>query len=193
MEIKFSKPSRECTATGRPFQHEESIVSLVRLRDGALIREDYARDAYEERQAAGAVAVWSCVYYDPQVLQQEPEESYSPLRRIFYDASAEDSRHHTAVAFLAAQLLKRQKVFRLVKQSDGEENVHITLYTDRVNERLVEVPDPGLTYAEMDAARETLAQQLAALEAGEAAQADEAEGKSAVAAAAEGNDSHGAP
>jgi len=197
VEIKFSKPARQCLATERLFEHEEPIVSLVRLSEGSLQREDYARAAFEESFAQGAVAVWNAVYYDPKVLQQEPEESYSPLRRIFYEAAGQDDRHQMAVAFLAAQLLRRQRVFRLVKTSDGDEQVQITLFTDRLSERLVEVPDPHLTYAEMEAGREALAQRLAELEApseeaGATEQNSGSEDMASVSAPAEGEPRDGA-
>ena len=67
--------------------------------------------------------------------------------------------------FLAAGLLRRQKVFRLIKESDESDGeVRITLYTDRIGNRLIEVPDPQFTYAEMDKARTLLIERLQVLE-----------------------------
>ncbi|MBL7646759.1 MAG: hypothetical protein JNK74_11275 [Candidatus Hydrogenedentes bacterium] len=105
------------------------------------------------------------VYHDPKIENQEPAEVFSPLRQLFYEAAEEQSRIEMAKAFLAAGLLRRQKVFRLIKESDESDGeVRITLYTDRIGNRLIEVPDPQFTYAEMDKARTLLIERLQVLE-----------------------------
>ena len=98
---------------------------------------------------------------------QQAPEVFSPLRRLFYEACASEDRLELAKAFLAAQLLRRQKVFRQIKESgdlDGE--TRTTLYTDRIGNQFIEVRDPNFTYAELDAARATLLRCLRELEEG---------------------------
>ena len=167
MEIRIGKAARTCAGTERPFEHGEYVVSVVRLENQALVRQDFAKSSYESASAAGALAVWETQYIDPRVAEQEPAESFSPLRRIFYDAVESADRVQLAKAYLAAQLLRRQKVFRLIKESEeGEGFARVALFTDRLNNRLIEVRDPQLTLAELEAGRSLLVEELTRLENG---------------------------
>ena len=165
MEIKIARTGRQCHASGRPFEHQEPIVSLIRYVERDLQREDYARENWNPAFGEAAVAVWDATYIDPAVENAEPEESFSPLRRLFYDHVDSDAREAMAVCYLAAQLLRRQKVFRLVKESESlEEGGKVTLFADRVGERLIEVKDPSLSVAELEAGRTVLMQYLQEVE-----------------------------
>jgi hypothetical protein len=167
MEIKISRSSRRCHASEREFVHDDDIVSLVRHAEDGLVREDYAREHWNESLSQGAYSVWTTRFYDPSVANQEPEEKFSPLRQVFYDATASEQREELATAFLAAQLLRRQKVFRQVRESEEtEEGGKLILYVDRIGNRLIEVRDPNFTYAELEAARLRLMDRLMALESG---------------------------
>jgi len=167
MEIKISKSARACASCQEPFVHEQEMNSLVRIENQAFLREDYCANCWNPEKAQGAFSVWTPKFYDPKVAEQEPPEVFSPLRQVFYDAAECEDRSETAVAYLAAQLLRRQKVFRLLKESDGTETdceVRVALFTDRIADRLIEARDPGLSYAELEAGRVTLMERLARLE-----------------------------
>ena len=87
------------------------------------------------------------------------------MRQVFYEAVEADNRSELAKAYLAAQLLRRQKVFRLVKESDDPESeVRVTLFSDRIGNRLIEVRDPNLSFAELEAGRAALLERLNELE-----------------------------
>ena len=157
MDIKIARTARQCHATGRPFEHLQPIVSLIRYVERDLQREDYAKDDWNPALADAAVAVWDATYIDPAVENAEPEESFSPLRRLFYEHAQKSGRESIAVCYLAAQLLRRQKVFRLVKETESlEDGGKVTLFADRVGDRLIEVRDPALTFAELDVGRTLL-------------------------------------
>ncbi len=165
MEIRIGKPARVCYETERPFVHGEEVISMVKMENQALVRHDYAKESWDPGLASGALAVWATEFIDPKVAEQEPEEAYSPLRRIFYDAVEASDRVELAKAFLAAQLLRRQRVFRLIKESEeNDEESRVALFTDRINDRLIEVRDPHLTFAEMEAGRSALVEELNRLE-----------------------------
>lgn len=167
MEIRIGKLARKCAASERPFEHGETVTSVVRMEEQRLVREDYAHEAWDGTTAQGAVAVWETVYRDPEIEEQEPPEAYSPLRRLFYEALESKDRVELAKAYLAAQLLRRQKVFRLLKESSDEEEARIVLFSDRLGERLIEVRDPNLSYAELEEGRQRLVQRLEELESPE--------------------------
>ncbi|MCL4217687.1 MAG: hypothetical protein KJ052_11885 [Candidatus Hydrogenedentes bacterium] len=167
MEIKIGKSARQCAASAKTFEHGDTVYSLIRYQNQEVVREDYVSEHWHPERTKGALAVWSTTYHDPKVAEQEPEESYSPLRRLFYEAVESNDRIQLATAFLAAQLLKRQKVFRQIRESalnDTSEASRVTLYTDRIGNRLIEVRDPLLTFEELDEGRKRLIERLAEVE-----------------------------
>ena len=181
MEIKISKGARSCHRCEREFVHEEEIGSAVRNTDEGLAREDYCAACWAQTERKDLYSFWAPRYYDPRVAEQAPEEAYSPLRRMFYEAAESEDRAERARAFLVAQLLRRQKVFRLIKESDeGEGETRTYLYTDRIGNRLVEVRDPSFSYQELDNARHGLVQYLVASEQAAKQQESEANGHNTV-------------
>lgn len=165
MEIRISKSARECVACGHHFEHEEPLNSLVRIQDHVFLREDYCANCWNMDRARAAYSTWSLQFYDPRVAEQQPPEVFSPLRQIFYESVEAETRLGMAVAYLAAQLLRRQKVFRLIKESDAPDGeTRVALFSDRVGDRLIEVRDPDLTHVEMEEGRRLLLERLNDLE-----------------------------
>lgn len=168
MEIKIGKTARCCSICEKSFIHDQELRSIARIEEGLLIREDFCIQCWDDQTATQTYSVWSPVYYDPLVAEQEPEEAFSPLRQLFYDAVESEDRSSLSLAYLAAQLLRRQKVFRLIKETDDPDAAqHVILFSDRIGNRLIEVRDPSLTYAELEDARKELMARLTALEAPE--------------------------
>lgn len=165
MDIKIGKSAHACAECEADFAHEQGIHSLVRVVEGQFVRADYCADCRDEEQVKAAYSFWNAQYCDPQVAEQEPAESFSPLRQIFYDAAEETSRKSMAIAYLAGQLLRRQKVFRLIKETkDPDTDASVILFNDRIGNRLIEVNDPNLSHAELDDARKFMMERLAELE-----------------------------
>lgn len=176
MEIRIGKGARACSACERDFEHEQELRSLVRLHDGLLNREDYCLSCWEPGRAQGAFSLWSVRFYDPKVAEQEPPEVFSPLRQTFYESVEAEERAELAKAYLAAQLLRRQKVFRLIKESnEPDEEVRLTLFADRIGNTLVEVRDPNLSFQEMETGRQGLMDRLRELETPESEEDTESE------------------
>ncbi|MDZ4861755.1 MAG: hypothetical protein SGI88_22500 [Candidatus Hydrogenedentes bacterium] len=166
MEIRIGKPGRNCASSEKQFEHGETVVSVMRVEQQQLVRHDFAKPTWENSQASGSIAVWETQYTDPSVAQQQPPEKSSPLRQLFYEAAESDDRIEIAKAFLAAQLLRRQKVFRFMKESEGADGeTRVALFMDRIGNRLAEARDPHLSYAELEAGRVKLMEELNALEA----------------------------
>jgi hypothetical protein len=184
MEIKIGKSARDCAACEKLFEHEGPIHSCIRREDDEFIREDFCPACWNEERAEHAFSAWQSQFYDPQVAEAAPEESFSPLRRIFYDAVEGEARPQIAVAYLAAQLLRRQKVFRLIKESkDPETEAALILFSDRIGNRLIEVHDPNLAHAELDDARIALQAKLNEIENPDAPEDESGDGEEAMAAA----------
>ena len=165
MDIKIGKSARVCVACERDFVHDELVHSTLRLQDAEFKRSDYCSSSWAPHGSEGAYSSWELNYYDPNVAEQAPPESFSPLRQLFYDSVESEERARLAVAYLAAQLLRRQKVFRLIKETeDTETGLTLILFNDRIGNRLIEVRDPSLSHAELDAARCVLIEELNRLE-----------------------------
>lgn len=185
MEIKIGKSARHCTGCSREFVHEEAIHSVVRIEEQALVRDDYCESCWEQQTQPRAFSVWHSKFYDPRVAEQEPPEVFSPLRQLFYECVDSPDRQETAKAYLAAHLLRRQKVFRLIKESDGsDEELSIALFSDRIGNRLIEVRDPSLSHDELETGRLRLLDRLKELEEGPAVAEDDSEPEGEEAAVA---------
>jgi hypothetical protein len=178
MEIKISRAGRTCAGCEKAFEHEEKVKSVLSTGEGeGLQRKDYCSACWGAKSNEGnAFSIWATHFIDPRVAEQEPPEVFSPLRRLFYEAVGSEDRCELAKAYLAAQLLRRQRAFRLIKEAEeGEGNVRIALFADRIGDRLIEVRDPNLTYAEMEQGRVALIERLRQLENPEPAEAEGAE------------------
>jgi len=183
MEIKIGKSASACCVCECGFQHDQDLSSLVRIDEGVLEREDYCSGCWSEENTKRAYSVWRTKFYDPKVAEQEPPEVFSPLRQLFYEAVESEERAELAKAFLGAQLLKRQKVFRQLRESsEGDGETRLMLYSDRIGNRLIEVRDPSFTYAEMELGRRLLLERLRELEAPEDESAETETGTEAATA-----------
>lgn len=165
MEIKISKSARVCVACSKEFVHEQKLTSAMRRGPEGWLREDYCPGCLSEEQGASALCVWSAHYIDPNVANQQPAEALSPLRQAFYEAAEKSDRASVALAYLAGQLLRRQKAFRFIKQTiDPETEAAVMLFLDRIGNKMIEVNDPNLTTAELERGRVALLHRLAEIE-----------------------------
>ena len=168
MEIKIGKSSNNCVQCERKFEHDEIFNSRVQVLEEEFAREDYCGECWSENSGVKAYFAWSSRYSDPAVVDAQPPEIFSPFRQLFYESLESEAPLGEAMAFLAAQLLRRQKAFRLIKESDeGDGELHVLLFNDRIGNRLVEVRDPNFTYTQLESARSSLLERLAELEAPE--------------------------
>ena len=165
MNIKIGKSARACVDCSESFVHEQELFSVIRVQDEEFIRQDYCTDCWTSDHASSSYSFWSPLFYDQSIADQAPPETFSPLRKIFYDSVDSDERCVLAMAYLAAQLLRRQKVFRLLKEvDDTDAETKFILFSDRIGNRLIEVRDPSLSFDELEEGRLMLMQQLADIE-----------------------------
>ncbi len=181
MEIKIGKSAHSCCVCERAFEHEEELTSLVRVENRVLLREDYCRACWDAARQANSYSVWTPTFCDPKVVAEQPPEAFSPLRQVFYEAVESTENVELAVAYLAAQLLRRQKAFRLIKESeDPETDERVALFSDRIGNRLIEVRDPNLSHENLEEGRRALMARLAELEAPEPMEEGGQDGQSEV-------------
>lgn len=168
MEIKISKCAAKCHVCGQDFAHEQQVHSAALMENDCLDRRDYCSGCVPERKDSSLFCSWQTQYSDPRVMESERQETLTPLRRLFYDLAGCTERLDMAQAFLAAQLLKRQKAFRQIRETEGgEDAARVTLFLDRAGGRLIETRDLNFGYSELDSARVLLLEKLRALESPE--------------------------
>lgn len=165
MEVRIVKSARACQVCHKAFVHEQTFTSAIHLAKDEFAREDYCKECWDPETSGKAYSVWTGQFYDPSVAEQGSPEVFSPLRQIFYEAVEYEGRDQLAVAYLAAQLLRRQRVFRMIKETqDPDTEVSLILFSDRIGNRLIEVHDPTLTHEELDEGRRFLMRRLNELE-----------------------------
>mgnify|MGYP001245779251 CR=1 FL=1 len=168
MEIRISRCATRCHACEHDFVHEQKVHSVARMEQETLVRLDYCAECRPRDKDGALFCSWETRYNDPKILEAEQQETLSPLRRLFYDLADSSVRIDLAQAFLAAQLLKRQRAFRQIRESeDSEGDTRTTLYLDRSGNRLIETRDLNFSYAELDEARIALVERLRVLESPE--------------------------
>ena len=168
MEIKISKCATKCHSCGQDFTHEQRVHSAALVEKDSLERRDYCSGCAPGEKDTSLFCSWETLYSDPRILEAERQETLSPLRRLFYDLAGSNERLDLAQAFLAAQLLKRQKAFRQIRESEGgEDAARVTLFLDRAGGRLIETRDLNFTYTELDTVRVLLMEKLRAMESPE--------------------------
>ncbi len=163
MEIKINRCSDACHQCEAVFAHQDKIHSVAQWNDSKLERQDFCKHCFADREEGDVWCAWASQYVDPKVAEAERQESFSPLRRLFYDLAASEERSSLAQAFLAAQLLKRQRVFRQIRETEEEQEqgtCRVCLYLDRAGNRLIETRDLNFSYTELDNARVLLMEEL---------------------------------
>lgn len=189
MDIHLHKIARHCASSGQPFKHGDSVVSLLRKGEEALVRSDYHEHNWSTELSSNTIAIWRTTYRDPQAdIAQEDEGDESPLRAFFFEAVAEETRSGQAKAFLAAQLLRRQRRFRLLKEASQENEDRVLLFLDLNTDSIVQVCDPSLSLGELRQARTALEETLRS-ESEETAEASSGDPATVSPDAAESNDS----
>ncbi len=169
MEIRIRKAAAHCLACGKRFEHLQKHFSQVdAASEDELVREDYCAACWESGRAADAeraLSFWRAKYFDPAAASQPDEREFDPLRTVFYEAVENDDRAEQAIAYIAAHLLRRQKVFRFVKGfEDHEAECNVSVFYDKLSGRMTEVADKGFSVEELQGARQEFVQRLERME-----------------------------
>ncbi len=160
VDIKICKSSRHCSACGKEFDHKEPHLSMINESRKEFEREDFCMTCWTQRASGWAdksYSFWATRYIDPSVENEQPPEVYAPVLKLFYETFESDEKAALAIAFISAHLLRRQKVFRLMKEFNREDvEGRVQVFADKFSQRLVEVPDLEFTAQELRDAQRVL-------------------------------------
>ncbi len=162
MEIKISRTGSKCLSCEKVFIHEEWIWSRILDTDDEWQRQDFCLSCWEQQEKQDVLSQWRHRYIDTKIKRKEEEVVDSPLRKLFYESvEKEDSRMELAIAFLASQLLKRERIFKKIKEmAISQRDGYIIMYIDRIDDRVIEVRDPNFSFSEMEEAKKIVLERL---------------------------------
>jgi hypothetical protein len=156
VEIQIQKESSQCLACKERFKHDERHHSLLKIEGNIFLREDYCEGCWI--RGAGSrgeiYSHWQTRYRDPAVASATPKEQFLPLLNLCYEAIAQGEAG-AAMAYMCALMLRRQKVFKLVRE-EKENGRSVLIFSDRHNDTQIRVLDPGLSESQFEDARRRL-------------------------------------
>ena len=168
VEINIQKRSPQCLKCDELFRHDQKHYSLLKIDGKDFLREDYCEKCWREHSAeAGADQVysyWETSFQDPAVARATPKEQFLPLLNLCYESIARGGPDAEAMAYMCALILRRQKVFRFVREEqeeqDGSPPRSILVFSDKHNDTQIRIVDPQLTESQLQDVRGRLEEQI---------------------------------
>jgi hypothetical protein len=154
VEIQIQKESARCFACSQPFAHEQKHFSLLKIDGNNFLREDYCEGCWTESSASAAMheiySFWETRYRDPSVERATPKEQFIPLLNLCYESIAQGGADAEAMAYVCAMILRRQKVFRFIREEKGDTSGrNVLVFSDKHNDTQIRVVDPQLTESQL--------------------------------------------
>jgi hypothetical protein len=127
MEYEIHKSTRHCAVTGRELSPGETFYSVLKREGSGVVREDYAREAWQGPPAA-AIGWWKSRVptTDARKMQWAPNEVMLDLFEGFADQPAQADLH-----YVLALLLVRRRVMRWEDTEQDEGRETMVLYCPR--------------------------------------------------------------
>ena len=150
--------ARACTATARPFEDGETIVTALfpDPESSGYLRLDFSTEAWKARTAEDEkpFSFWKAVYQAPVAGAEKPNafQKESPeelLRRLV----EEEEEHTENVRYILAVMLERQKVLRET-DSQRTPNGIIRVYEHRKLGDVFIVRDPDIPLDQVEKVQE---------------------------------------
>ncbi len=149
--------SRVCSATGRPFEDGEPIMTALfpDPESSGYLRMDFCMDAWNARTESDEApfSFWKAVYQAPVAVEkQDAFKKESPeelLRRLV----EEDEDHTENVRYILAVMLERQKTLRETDTQRTPSGI-LRVYEHRKLGDLFIVKDPNIPLAEVEKVQE---------------------------------------
>ena len=148
-DFEIQGPARICTATGRELNPGDRFYGVLSDEDGKFVRKDYAADAWQG-PPPGSVAFW---------VGRIPATD-KPRKSTFNEALLVDCFDHLAAStdpnrqnfrYVVALLLMRKKRLKFEDARRSADGSHVLVVRDARTGARLEVADPRLSEAEIEA------------------------------------------
>ena len=151
------KCSSKCSKTGRDFEDQEIVTSVLKFVDGSFERFDYSNldddiDEISGDGSAGSVFVWKTQFRLPiakeEVVQKENVESL--LRKMILKEDPKDQN----IIFILAVMLERKKILVERGTQNLENGFKLRVYEHRKSKESFTIIDPCLKLNELEKVQE---------------------------------------
>ncbi|RJP65410.1 MAG: hypothetical protein C4532_17760 [Candidatus Abyssobacteria bacterium SURF_17] len=161
MEIQIQKESPRCVACNKPFAHDQKHYSLLKIDGNNFLREDYCEACWGEHRGSATdhdiYSHWETKYHDPAVARATPQEQFMPLLNLCYESVTQTGFDAEAMAYVCALVLRRQKVFRFVREErDEASGRNVLIFADKHNDTQMRIVDPQLTESQLREVKQRL-------------------------------------
>lgn len=158
MDYHLKPPSKECAASGRPFEPGELVYSVVVDRDGQLLRFDYSEDGWSG-SPEDSVGEWTTLFPDQGPKQKSIDTE--GLMRYFEQLCEDANPGHDQMRYVLALLLLQKRRLRLEGTRRDEDGNEFLEWIGSKSEGPFEVPDQALDEDEIANLQTSLNAQLA--------------------------------
>lgn len=166
MEINIQKESARCLRCDLEFKHDQKHHSLLKIEGKDFLREDYCAGCWSERSGVDdserVYSYWETKYQDPAVAKATPTEQFLPLLNLCYESIAKGGPEGEAMAYMCALILRRQRVFRFVREEKNDPEPHrsVLVFLDKHNDTQIRIIDPELTDSQLQEVKQALEEKI---------------------------------
>jgi len=158
VEIQIQKESAVCIGCDSAFAHGQKHHSLLRIQEGAFLREDYCDTCWTEKSFSierdEIYSCWETKYRDPSVEKATPKEQFIPLLNLCYESIAQGGQDAESMAYMCALVLRRQRVFKFIREEkEDSSGKTVLVFSDKHNDTQIRIVDPQLTQSQLEDVR----------------------------------------
>jgi hypothetical protein len=166
VEISIQKESSRCLRCDTEFLHDQKHHSLLKIEGKDFLREDYCMACWTEHinsnSTGAAYSSWETKFRDPSVAKATPQEQFVPMLNLCYESIAEGGPAGEAMAYMCALILRRQKIFKFIREGREEQEPHrsVLIFLDKHNDTQIGIVDPGLTDSQLQEVKQALEEKI---------------------------------
>jgi hypothetical protein len=114
-EWNIQSPGHQCATTGKPFEKDEPIYTILSVGAEAFCRQDVCQAAWESaggdliRDKAGVVSVWKHLYVPPPPPEALKKEDAESILRGMLERNLPEEKE---VRYILAVMLERKRIFK---------------------------------------------------------------------------------
>ena len=146
------KCASKCNKTGRDFDDQEVVTSVLKFEDGVFERYDYGNDEISVDNSSEVLFTWKTRFKIPSIKEEvvKKENVESLLRKFILGENPEDRN----IIFILAVMLERKKILIERGVRNLENDLKIRVYEHRKTKESFTITDPGLKLNELEEVQE---------------------------------------